>query len=63
MTIERRTVRRDVPLADFLAYASERHRASQFMAISDEAYEAGLGRIRAALDVAGVDAGHSRRRA
>ena len=54
VTIERRTVRRDVPLADFLAYASERHRASQFMAISDEAYEAGLGRIRAALDEAGA---------
>ena len=64
VSIERRTVRREEPLADFLAYASERHRASQLMAIPDEAYQAGLARIRAALDAAGstpvtVDSGVS----
>lgn len=64
VTIDRRSVRRDTPLADFLAYASARHRASQFMAISDEAYAAGLRRVRAALAEVGsktvtVDSGVS----
>jgi hypothetical protein len=33
-------------LGDFLSYASQRHRASQLMAISDEAYEAGITSIK-----------------
>ena len=53
VAIERRTIRRDEPLTDFLAYASERHRASQLMAISDDAYDAGLERIRADVAEAG----------
>lgn len=62
--IERLRIRRDEPLADFLAYASERHRASQLMAISDDAYDAGLEQIRVALAKAGsrpvtVDSGVS----
>jgi ubiquinone/menaquinone biosynthesis C-methylase UbiE len=43
---ERRTVQRRQSLAEFLAYASERHRTSQFIAMSDVAYEGGLGRLR-----------------
>jgi SAM-dependent methyltransferase len=53
VAIEGMTRLREEPLADFLAYASERHRASQLMAISDDAYDAGLQRIRAALAEAG----------
>jgi SAM-dependent methyltransferase len=37
---------------DFLAFASQRHRASQLMAISDAAYAAGLQRLRTAADEA-----------
>ncbi len=37
---------------DFLAFASQRHRASQLMAISDAAYTAGLQRLRTAVDEA-----------
>jgi ubiquinone/menaquinone biosynthesis C-methylase UbiE len=40
-----RNVSKDERLADFFAYASERHRASQMMAISDAAYAAGLRRL------------------
>lgn len=40
-------------LADFWAYASERHRASEFMAISDEDYAAGLQNIQADLQKSG----------
>lgn len=36
-------------LTDFLAYAAQRHRTSQFMALSDEAYQAGLRRIEQEL--------------
>lgn len=36
-------------LEAFFAYASGRHRASQFLAVSDEAYAAGLRRLEAAL--------------
>ena len=32
-------------LADFYAFARERHRASHFLAISDQAYQAGLRRL------------------
>jgi SAM-dependent methyltransferase len=53
IVVERRTIRRERPLAEFLAYASERHRTSQFITISDAAYEAGLARIRAAVASAG----------
>jgi SAM-dependent methyltransferase len=38
------------PLADFLAYASDRHRTSQLIVISDTAYEAGLVRLREAAE-------------
>jgi len=53
VAIEHKTIRRDEDLGEFLAYASQRHRTSQFMAISDEAYDAGLERIRAAVVEAG----------
>ena len=39
----------DQDLRDFLRYASERHRASQLMAIPDEAYLAGLRRVEEAI--------------
>ena len=48
-----RVVRRNLSAAerveDFLAFASERHRASQLVAISDVAYAAGLERLRTAV--------------
>lgn len=37
------------PLQAFYDYAAQRYRSSQFMAISDEAYQAGLARITADL--------------
>lgn len=40
-------------LQDFLAYASQRHRASQYMAISDADYHAGLQRLK--QDIANAD--------
>lgn len=43
-----RDLSRDEDLAAFEAYASERHVASQFMAITDTAYAAGLRRVREA---------------
>jgi SAM-dependent methyltransferase len=43
---ERRSVQRRAPIAEFLAYASDRHRMSQLMTISDAAYDAGLDRLR-----------------
>ena len=36
-------------IREFWEYASQRHRSSQFIAISDEAYQAGLARVRARL--------------
>ena len=42
----RREFTREEPLAGFLAFVSERHRASQLMVISDAAYAAGIQRIR-----------------
>lgn len=64
VTVERMQVRRARELTELLQYASARHRASQFVAIADAAYEAGLERIRAAIVEAGsspvtVDAGVS----
>lgn len=53
---DRRDVSRDERLGDFLDYASERHRASQFLAITDEAYDAGVGRVRDAVAEHGADA-------
>ena len=49
IAVERRTTRMERSLSAFLAYASERHRASQFSALSDVAYEAGLARLRGAV--------------
>jgi SAM-dependent methyltransferase len=43
-------------LGDFLAYASERHRASHFMAMSDADYEAGLYALTEAVEDEGPDA-------
>lgn len=37
-------------IREFWDYASQRHRSSQFIAISDEEYQAGLARIQARLD-------------
>jgi SAM-dependent methyltransferase len=44
---------RQEDLAEFLALARQRHRTSQFMALPDAEYEAGLGRIEGAIDRAG----------
>jgi SAM-dependent methyltransferase len=45
LQVQRNHWRPEEKLVDFLAYASQRHRASQFLALSDEAYQAGLRRI------------------
>jgi ubiquinone/menaquinone biosynthesis C-methylase UbiE len=45
-------VPKEESLADFFAYASARHRTSQLIAISDEAYQDGLHQIQARLDEA-----------
>lgn len=37
-------------LVEFYEYASDRHRSSEFMAISDEAYAAGLDRLRTEIE-------------
>jgi SAM-dependent methyltransferase len=42
---ERTRIDQNESVRRFLAYASERHRASQFMAISDAAYDAGLRKL------------------
>jgi ubiquinone/menaquinone biosynthesis C-methylase UbiE len=47
-----RDLSRDEDLAQFHAYAAQRHSASQFLALSDAAYEAGLGRVRDHLSAA-----------
>ena len=39
-------------LGEYLAYASERHRTSHFMAMSDAEYRAGLGRVERAVAAA-----------
>ena len=43
-------------LGDFFAYASDRHRASHFLAMSDLAYSEGLTRISEAVEELGDDA-------
>lgn len=54
--IERSEIEKRESLRDFLAYASERHRASQLMAISDAAYRSGIRRLtEEALKVEGQD--------
>jgi SAM-dependent methyltransferase len=50
VTIERRTVVRARRIEEFLAYATDRHRASQFITIADSAYEQGLARLHRAVD-------------
>jgi hypothetical protein len=45
LQVQRNHWRPEERLIDFLAYASQRHRTSQFMALPDEAYQAGLQRI------------------
>lgn len=52
--VQRTDLSRDEDLREFLAYASKRHRASQLMAISDEAYRAGLQRLEQAVAGAAV---------
>ena len=47
IAVDRADGSRSERLADFLAFASERHRASQMMAIPDAAYATGLDRLRA----------------
>ena len=46
LQVQRNHWRPEEKLTDFLAYASQRHRTSQFMALDDEAYQAGLQRIK-----------------
>ena len=43
--IERSRIEKRESLREFLAYASERQKASQFMAISDAAYRSGIRRL------------------
>lgn len=45
---------RDVRLDHFLTYVSDRHRASQLVAISDTAYNRGVRRLEEAVAKAGV---------
>jgi SAM-dependent methyltransferase len=52
--VDRRVAVRPLGLDDFLAYASDRHRTSQFIAISDAAYEQGLDRLRRDVAEAGA---------
>jgi SAM-dependent methyltransferase len=47
--------RSEEKLSDFLAYASQRHRTSQLMAISDQDYEAGIAKLRASIASMGID--------
>ncbi|MCI0564237.1 MAG: hypothetical protein MN733_37665, partial [Nitrososphaera sp.] len=47
--VTRNHLARQEKLSDFQQYASQRYRTSQLMAISDEAYQAGLQRIEEAL--------------
>jgi ubiquinone/menaquinone biosynthesis C-methylase UbiE len=42
-------------LGDFFSYASERHRASHFLAMSDNAYQSGLERLEEAIREHGPD--------
>jgi ubiquinone/menaquinone biosynthesis C-methylase UbiE len=44
-----------VELKDFLAYASQRHRTSQLMAIQDEDYELGIAKLKANVAKLGMD--------
>ena len=43
-------------LGDFLDYASQRHRASHFLAMSDDAYQEGLDRLTQAVEQQGANA-------
>lgn len=49
ITTQRTHYSRPEMLSHFLAYASQRHRTSQFMAISDNDYQEGLSRIQTEL--------------
>ncbi|HZO32536.1 MAG TPA: methyltransferase domain-containing protein [Chloroflexota bacterium] len=51
--IERQARIQRQDLAEFLAYVADRHRTSQLMVISVEAYRAGLVRLRRDVDAAG----------
>jgi hypothetical protein len=42
-------------LYDFLAYASQRHRTSQLMAISDREYADGISKIRESVGKLGME--------
>ena len=50
--VDRRHHRSLESLSDFLGYARGRHRASQFLAIPDAEYDAGIGRIERAVRAA-----------
>ena len=54
--VERQIRTDQVPLADFLALVSSRHRASHLTALDDTDYEAGVSRV--ASDVAKYGGGH-----
>jgi ubiquinone/menaquinone biosynthesis C-methylase UbiE len=55
ITRDRRRTRE--PIAEFLAYARQRHRASQFIALPDDHYRAGVRRVeRAVADAANAQA-------
>ena len=47
--VSRVDLSRDERLDQFFGYVSERHRASQLMAISDAAYQRGIQRVEAAV--------------
>ena len=54
--VERHHFRPTETLGDALAYVLDRHRTSQLMVISDEAYVAGLERLREAIAADGAEA-------
>lgn len=52
ISVNRETLHVSREVDDFLAFASQRHRASQFMALSDAEYRDGIARIANALATA-----------
>ncbi len=54
--VRRQLHRKQETLGEFLAYASQRHRTSQLIAIRDDEYSDGLASIRAGIMQSGADA-------
>jgi ubiquinone/menaquinone biosynthesis C-methylase UbiE len=56
VSVERHQIETVERLEETLAYVSDRHRTSQLMVISDDAYTAGVERVRTAAEERGPDA-------